>query len=99
MLADALRKASASLETFLRTAACYGCVKIVTNSEFGWVEKSIKQYLPSVESLVQSLGIEIVYAQYALTDAQRAIAEENADEQRTQKSVAMQHIFHDRPWK
>lgn len=63
---ERLEQHAATVIALLRLAVSLARVAIVTLAEDGWVEKSIRHFLPSMEGVLEELGIEVVYARSAI---------------------------------
>lgn len=61
-MVDALRRHEEALAIFLRVAAVLGQVIIVTLAVPGWVDTSIKNFLPGLAQTMEELKIQVVYA-------------------------------------
>jgi hypothetical protein len=65
-MADALHRHASLLSSLLRIARSCGRVAIVTLAKEGWVETSMRNFLPGVADLLAELGIEVFYARNCL---------------------------------
>jgi len=64
---DLLGQHASTVAAFLRLAVTLGKVVIVTLAEEGWVDLSIKHFLPSLDGLLLDLGIEVAYCRSTVT--------------------------------
>lgn len=89
-MADALRRHVEVTATILRNAAACGRVVIVTLAKSGWVELSIRNFLPGLGEILEELGIQVIYARYSLPHWKiRCAAFDDLDVLQLMKEVAM----------
>jgi len=63
---DMLEQHEKTTAALLKLAASVGQVVIVTLANEGWVETSIRNFLPGLDGLLEQLGIEVVYARNSI---------------------------------
>lgn len=66
LMLDCLKRHQEMVCSTLRSAGTCGKVVIVTLAKQGWVELSIKNFMPAVGAVFEELDIEIVYAREVL---------------------------------
>jgi len=80
----------------LRRAATVGRVAIVTLAKEGWVETSIRQFMPALEGLLEELGVEVIYARASLPAHRlERLYEDGRDPLRALKTASMSRIIKD----
>jgi len=95
LMTELLSQHANTLAALLRLAVSLGEVVIVTMAEVGWVETSIRNFLPDIQGLIEELGIEVVYARSALPARflRRQPEDEGHDFTKTLKSRAMERVI------
>lgn len=65
-LQGALNKHSEVAQELLRASAAHGKVVVVTLAIQDWLQATIQQFLPSLGSVMEELGVEVIYARKSL---------------------------------
>jgi len=91
---DMLEQHSSTVAGFLRVAVTFGHVAIVTLAEVGWIETSIRHFLPSLQGLLEELGIKVVCARARMSSRfMRSVDEEGFDMGKLLKTRAMSTVI------
>mmetsp|Transcript_110275 Transcript_110275/g.235517 ORF Transcript_110275/g.235517 Transcript_110275/m.235517 type:complete len:441 (-) Transcript_110275:174-1496(-) len=91
---DALEQHTNTVSAVLRLATSVSRVAIVTLAQAGWVETSIRNFLPGLESLIKELRIEVIYCRSSVpTRYMRLAREDGQDMCKVLKGRAMARLL------
>jgi len=92
---DMLEQHEKTAAAMLKLATSFGQVVIVTLAHEGWVETSIRNFLPGLEGVLEKLGIEVIYARNSIPARflRGVQEEEGCDVHKALKAKAMERVL------